>query len=388
MIELSPDQSRVIGHILEWFEKDKAQMPFITLGGYAGTGKTTVTAYLRKKLYAQNKNLTVSLISYTGKASRVLYKTLRSQKALAKNDTVSTIHALIYSPVVNDREEITGWRKKDSIDCDLIIIDEASMVDEYIWQDLRAYDVPIIAIGDHGQLPPIRGKFNLMEKPDLTLTNIHRQAEKNPIIAVSIEARTAGTIAIKRYSDTVIKYSRTNTDAQELLDDLLVDFNEDMLVLCGYNKTRKQLNYHIRQLLGFESPEPVAGDRVICLRNNHKNGLYNGMLGTIVEIDMKNMAWYEASILMDDEVKPFAGLISASQFGSETALNFTENRKETISGDLFDFGYALTVHKAQGSQAKKVIVFEERFAKMDDDMWRRWLYTAVTRAQEELYVFG
>ena len=57
-------------------------------------------------------------------------------------------------------------------------------------------------------------------------------------------------------------------------------------------------------------------------------------------------------------------------------------------GDLFDFGYALTVHKAQGSQAKKVILFEERFKKMTDDEWKRWLYTAVTRAEEELYIFG
>jgi len=59
-----------------------------------------------------------------------------------------------------------------------------------------------------------------------------------------------------------------------------------------------------------------------------------------------------------------------------------------MKGDLFDFGYALTVHKAQGSQAKKVILFEERFSKMDDTDWKRWLYTAITRAEEELLIFG
>jgi exodeoxyribonuclease-5 len=56
--------------------------------------------------------------------------------------------------------------------------------------------------------------------------------------------------------------------------------------------------------------------------------------------------------------------------------------------DLFDFGYALTVHKAQGSQAQKVVLFEERFSKMDDETWCRWLYTGVTRAGEELYIIG
>ena len=59
-----------------------------------------------------------------------------------------------------------------------------------------------------------------------------------------------------------------------------------------------------------------------------------------------------------------------------------------MGGDLFDFGYALTVHKAQGSQAKKVILFEERFNRTTDEQWKRWLYTAITRAEEELYIFG
>ena len=83
-----------------------------------------------------------------------------------------------------------------------------------------------------------------------------------------------------------------------------------------------------------------------------------------------------------------SGLIYAPQFGAERGINFTKERKHSLTGDLFDFGYALTVHKAQGSQAKKVVMFEERFTRMDDEMWRRWLYTGVTRAEEELYLFG
>jgi len=55
---------------------------------------------------------------------------------------------------------------------------------------------------------------------------------------------------------------------------------------------------------------------------------------------------------------------------------------------LFDWGYALTVHKAQGSEADQVVLFEERFSFYDDEMWNRWLYTAVTRAKNELYWIG
>jgi superfamily I DNA/RNA helicase len=97
--------------------------------------------------------------------------------------------------------------------------------------------------------------------------------------------------------------------------------------------------------------------------------------------------WYIAEIEMDGEMKNYKGLIAKAQFNSESALNFTEDRSKTMKGDLFDFGYALTVHKAQGSQAKRVVLFEERFRQMTDEEWRRWLYTAVTRAEEELYIF-
>src|SRR3989344_4614398 len=132
----------------------------------------------------------------------------------------------------------------------------------------------------------------------------------------------------------------------------------------------------------------MNGDRVICLRNNHISKIYNGMLGTIVTVTLQDKNWYYAEIELDDEDKLYKGLISVEHFNSPQALNFTRNRKQTKSGDLFDFGYALTVHKAQGSQAEKVILLEERFPQMDELTWRRWLYTAVTRAEKKLYIFG
>lgn len=388
MIELSSDQKKALGDILEWYKRDRASMQYVTLGGYAGTGKTTLIAVLRKALQGLEKELKVGFASYTGKAARVLKNKLQEQDTITKNDTVGTIHSLIYSPVVNEKGVITGWKTKEKIEPDLIIIDEASMVDGQIWSHLTSYQIPIIVVGDHGQLPPIRGSFNLMQKPLLKLEEIHRQAKKNPIIGLSIQARETGTVAPGKYSSTVKKFSSNDLDGKEQADELLASYNSDTLVLCGYNITRKKLNSFIRNSKGFESESPEGGDRVICLRNNHKQGIYNGMLGTIISIDKEDKDWYSAEIAMDGEVENYKGLISVEQFGADSALNFTERRKFTVKGDLFDFGYALTVHKAQGSQAKRVILFEERFKKMTDDDWRRWLYTAVTRAEEELYIFG
>ena len=392
MINLSKDQQNVLDSILAWSagwrKKEKEKKQFITLGGYAGTGKTTLIAILRQKLAKENKNLKVGFASYTGKAARVLKNKLKMQNVILKKDTVSTIHSLIYSPIVNEKEEIIGWQTKDEIECNLIIIDEASMVDETIWNHLLGYHVPIIVVGDHGQLPPIKGNFNLMEDPNLRLEEIHRQARQNPIIGLSIQAREHGLIRPGKYSSGVKKFSPDDPDAREEMGEMLANFQTDTLILCGYNSTRRKLNNHIRNILGFESPEPQSGDRVICLRNNHKKNIANGMLGTIINIKKKDNSWYEAEICMDDEDKNYEGLISVMQFNSDKPLNFTEKRSQIMAGDLFDFGYALTVHKTQGAQSKKVILFEERFKQMTDDIWRRWLYTAVTRAEEELYIFS
>lgn len=385
-IQLSPDQQFVLDSLLDWHKS--LPTPFITLGGYAGTGKTTLIAILRTKIAAINPKLRIAFCSYTGKAARVLRTKLKEQKTLLKGDSVSTIHSLIYSPVVNEAQDIVGWQRKEEVGCDLIIVDEASMVDQAIWLDLQSYKVPIIAVGDHGQLPPIGDQFNLMQKPMLLLEQIHRQLEGNPIIELSIQARTSGEILPGIYAPHVRKYLKSSEESGEMMQDLLASFNENTLLLCGYNHTRIKLNAQIRQNRELFSSEPVAGDRVICLRNNHAKGIFNGMQGTIQLIEDVDQTWYYAEIYMDGEADLYKGNIAKAQFNSTEGVNYRAGRKETVNGDLFDFGYALTVHKAQGSQAQRVILFEERFAKMDDAMWRKWLYTAVTRAEEELYIFG
>ena len=387
MISLSLGQKNVLNKVITWYKKDKPQLgSFITIGGYAGTGKTTLIAVLRKRIAKLQRGVKVGFVSYTGKAARVLRNKLKEAKVILPEDSVGTIHSLIYSPMVNDKEEIIGWIQKEKIDRNLIIIDEASMVDETIWLHLLSYKVPIIVVGDHGQLPPISGSFHLIADPELELLEIHRQAKNNPIIDLSIQARQNGYIRPGIYGNYVRKFSKEDGDTQESVSDLLANYSPDTLILCGYNRTRKKLNIHIRNTLGFNSPLPQVGDRVICLRNNHEKHIFNGMTGTILKISDETAIWYKTEIQMDGEEGIYKGLISKDQFMSDTALNFTNKRSAILAGDLFDFGYALTVHKAQGSQAKRVILFEERFSKMNEEQWKRWLYTGVTRAEEELYI--
>lgn len=385
-MNLSADKKAILLQLSSWLQKQPSQ--YISIGGYAGTGKTTLIAVLRTIINKKNPKLKIAFASYTGKATQVLQNFLKKSNSLYSKDFIGTIHSLIYTPIVSKEGIIIGWEKKQKLEFNLIVIDEASMVSQEIWEDLISFNLPIIVFGDHGQLPPIGNNFSLMKNPDLKLETIHRQLADNPIIQISILAREKGLIPNKRFSGTVEKFSSKDPETQERVGELLASYTPETLILCGYNWTRVKLNQEIRQILGFEDPAPQPGDRVICLRNNHQQLIYNGMIGTIQNIRREDDDWYQAEIKMDDREDLFSGKIAVTQFNSSEALNFTKHRKRTVQGDLFDFGYALTVHKAQGSQAKKVILFEQRFSKMNDDEWRRWLYTAVTRAEEELYIIS
>lgn len=272
----------------------------------------------------------------------------------------------------------------------MIIVDEASMVNYKIWKDLCSYGKRIIAVGDHGQLPPINGSFNLMENPDIKLEKIHRQAKGNPIINLSIVARENGQIPIKKFSKTVQKINQKEPSNVHLVNNRLSRYDKDTMILCGYNFTRVELNNFVRKQIGHDEPTPVPGDRVICLRNNYDQQIFNGMVGTIESISSEDTLFYFAEIDMDGEDENYRGLIHKDQFGRKTTLEADEDLSKTLlmEGDLFDFGYAFTVHKAQGSQAPKVILFEQRFSRMNDNEWRKWLYTGVTRAQDELLIIG
>ncbi len=388
MIELSKDQQKSLNVLYDFVLANNFPKKHLTLGGYAGTGKTTLIASLRKNLEKANPKIKVAFCAFTGKAVQVLKNKLTLGNAIYKRDSISTIHSLIYRTIEDDRGAVLGWIKKEieELDFDLIIVDEASMIDSKIWQDLNYYEIPIIAVGDHGQLPPISGGFNLMDKPELKLENIHRQAENNPIIKVSILAREEGKIPYQKWDKKVFKI--TMGEAFEYYDDLFSSYNQDLLILCNFNNTRLRLNQAVRKYKEFEEQTPMRNDRVICLRNNHEKYIYNGMQGFIKNIKTKNELAYEVEIEMDGLDKNYSGLISKDQFNSPTTLNNINRSYKTQGLDLFDFGYALTVHKAQGSQAKKVVLFEERTKHQSDDDFRRWLYTAVTRAEEELLIFG
>lgn len=391
-LELSDDQTRALQQLITWVTKPTSRT--ITLGGYAGTGKTTLISILRREILALFPDKIVAFAAFTGKASQVLRISLEVHHALFPQDSCGTIHKLIYLPSIDKEGKLISWTRAPELEADLLIIDEASMITDTLWADLCSYGIPIIAIGDHGQLPPIGGNFNLLEKPDITLEQIHRQAEGNPILALALEARTEGKITPGTYAKQVRKFSHTVNDPSEIndvIDHLFSNYHNDMLILCGRNKTRVQLNQAIRTKQGHESLEPESGEKLVCLKNIYtqpSGPIYNGMTGFVQHLGEDEDHWYHAEIDFPDDNRTYDGRLCKSQFNALALVENVEGVDHKQIGDRFDFGYALTVHKAQGSQAKTVILFEERFEKADDNAWKRWLYTAVTRARENLYIIG
>jgi exodeoxyribonuclease-5 len=378
-VELTEEQRKAHDAIVDYFKasRGKEEPGFISMGGYAGTGKTTTTGAVMGTLRAEHDDkFRVALCAYTGKAASVLASKV---EGMGPRDYCGTIHSLIYQPLVQENI-VTGWKRRDSIPADVLIVDEASMVSEEIAGDLRRLKIPIVYVGDHGQLPPVNGNFSLMKDPVLKLEKIHRQAESSPIIQLSIRARKEGRLPFGGFGDGVSKIPYI-----KLVDTVLQNYKPDRLYLCGYNATRTFLNKVVRGAMNITATKPIKGDRVICLRNNRNLGIYNGMTGTMGDLEPADKDTYKATIKLDDRDTNFAGRISRYQFGQKAT---PQNWSTQKLGDLFDWAYAMTVHKAQGSEANHVVFVEERLPEVDDHFHARFLYTAVTRAKETLLIIG
>jgi len=392
-IKLTPEQQSIHDSVIDWFKS--YSKPYITVGGFAGTGKSTIVGFITETLKREFDYLPIAYVAYTGKASLVIKSKVKDLDV--NNDYVGTIHSLIYKPILKN-DEVVGWDRVKSLPYSLIVLDEASMVDKEIWEDLASFEIPILVVGDHGQLSPISNEqnFSLMLKPDYTLQTIHRQALGNPIIKLSAFVREHGYIPKRIFGKTAAKFDFENPIVQKIIDKYR--YKTDSQILCGMNKTRVKLNNLIRQNNGFQSHDPYVGEKLICLKNNKKQFIMNGHIVYLRNIDHKTKFLSEIDISPQGR-RRLDGLVTHRKaFGQTTyttvakethnpkILHNTVYQHEKPLVNLFDFGYAISVHKSQGSQFKYVILFEERNFYQSDDEYCRWLYTAVTRASEKLVV--
>ena len=158
-------------------------------------------------------------------------------------------------------------------------------------------------------------------------------------------------------------------------------------VLCGLNKTRMTFNARIRELnnlRGFVPWQPTGGDRLVCLKNDRVKGLLNGGLWH-VESTQKEQSSTKIKLRvrsLDYEGVAHQDVVVPMQFfnGTDGDMDWKEKRR----ADQFTYGWALTCHKAQGSEWDDVLVFDESGVFREDAA--KWLYTAITRAADRVSV--
>jgi len=414
-MELTSDQTFVFDQIIKRLgrindpPKFHPNFDYLTIGGFAGTGKTFLISIIRKEIYNNWKKLKVAFVAFTGKASSVLRSKLNENESFFEDlDFCGTIHSLLYRPEFkydnkSKKMVITRWIKKEDLYLyyDLVFVDESSMINKEIFNDLMSEGIPVIFVGDHGQLPPVGDEFNLMISPNYELKEIKRQSLENPIIRLSKDIREGRNIPYGFYDDnckSVFKLEWNNKGCQNIFNNLNFR-DENMIVLCGRNKTRVMLNQMIRDRLSYKLPEPYPGERVVCLQNNHYSKIMNGQLGSVNFLLHEGKDFYDMTIKIDNFKDYYSGLVYNGCFGKENyqdimldLYNNPKKRKNILKKsdyekiDLFDFGYAISVHKSQGSEWDKVVLFQEKSYYWDDEYYRKWLYTACTRSKEKLFI--
>ena len=359
----SPQQERALKAVDKWFFTESKKQQVFRIFGYAGTGKTTLATH-----FAQNIDGLVLFAAFTGKAALVMRKT--------GCEGARTIHSLIYIAEPDKKTGEVWWRlNKESMlkEAALLIIDECSMVDEELAKDLLSFGIPILVLGDPAQLPPVSGAgFFTEAKPDIMLTEIHRQASDNPIVYLASQIREGVYPDYGDYGESRIISKVASTDALEA-DQILV----------GRNATRDTMNIKMRKLLKMHGEYPIQNDKLICLRNDRDRAIFNGGLFSVDRVFASKYKtnFLNMSLTPEDDEDGFPVMVKVhkSFFSSEVAV---PDWKMLKGSQQFDFGYAITCHKSQGSQWNNILIYDESWCFRDD--WQRWLYTAITRASEKI----
>lgn len=373
-------------------QRHKAGEKYTTIAGFAGTGKSTLVKFAIAALDVEEDK--VAYATYTGKAAEVLRK--------KGNEGAMTLHKLLYDHFPKPGGGF--FRKpKTSLDFTIIVVDEVSMVPKSMIEMLLQHKVYVIFLGDPFQLPQIDKdeSHDILDHPHVFLDEVMRQAAESEIIQLSMKIRNYETIGFKQGKEAIVIPKR------ELVTGHLTWADQ---ILVATNATRRAINEQMRDIYGY-SGLPQGGERMICLRNywddiaSNGEALVNGTTGIIQNpfenfrdmprfVKMKNHRLENITCnFITDQGGEFES-VEMDKYMIQTgekcvdwreayALGRLKNKYGELVPKEFDYAYAITCHKAQGSEWDKVLVIEEKFPFKQDEH-ARWLYTAVTRAAEKL----
>ena len=373
-ITLSAEQEAAVRTIERWFH-DPHGTDICSVAGYAGTGKSTVVNHVIDELGLSRSR--VAFLAYTGKAALVLR---------SKGLPAQTIHSLIYS-VEDDGFGLRFIRRAELEQLyDLLVVDEVSMVNRDLLEDLRSFGIPILALGDPAQLPPVEGgSSGILDRPDAFLREIHRQVKDSPILWASMLARQGDPVPRGDHGEELrVVLARDVWNGT-------IDINSFDQIICCTNKLRRKLNDQIREIRGFSGQLPQVGERILSFRNFRdamstasQTPLVNGLQGTVTQEPWEVSVERERGLIgfEIDDGDAFSGIPSDLCRFLRDEDN-PDSASHNARSPQFDFGYAITAHKSQGSEWERVLVIVSDIFGDPDDR-RRLLYTAITRASRHL----
>lgn len=315
-----------------------------------------------------------------------------------------TAHKLLYyaKQNKNGKYSFSPRKKFENPFLRVIVVDEVSMLPKTMWDLLLTHkNIYVIACGDPAQLPPINKNDDnhILDNPHIFLDEIMRQALDSEIIKASMwirERRPLFSYPVENKEVMVVNQASTG---------MLMWADQ---ILCATNQTRTTINNIMREALGFRG-DPQIGDKIISLHNqwnftsNNENPLINGLIGIIkdfhkdylrvpysvscepIPILYTTIETEDGDIFTDIPID-YTYITTGKKFLTPQQ-EYKLKKDEGFPSPPFDFtyGYAITVHKAQGSQWDKVLVFEEWFPSQKDEH-ARWIYTGITRAAQKLVI--
>lgn len=391
----NPGQAKASEDFQYWYKHPESRVrPWFEISGPAGSGKTTVVRHAMEGLGISFDD--VVFIAYVGKAALAL-------RLSGVNGR--TVHSVIYKVELVHATDTEGNKlykggspiyKKVFVKVDmlptnikLIVVDEGGMIPTPMGYDILSFGVPVLVLGDKNQLPPVMGNPIFLTKPDAFLTEIMRQNKDSPIIYLSQLATHGIDIPFRDYGQNCRVIHRW-----ELTDEDLV--NSDMII-CGTNTMRDTINRYTRKhIYDIDSNTITIGDKLICRKNcwdimleGTDIALTNGMVGYVTSVDRNTR---KRSAMMNIDFRPefttneFSDLSINSRY---PFLDYSERKGiNTMYDDniVFEFGYCITCHLAQGSQADNVLIYDDMLGNTMSDYYKKWLYTAVTRAKKGLTI--
>ena len=439
-------------HELTQFIFDKNKDALFLLKGYAGTGKTTIISTVVENLWKSGKKSVLlaptgraaKVISgYSKKQAFTIHKKIYFPKKQSNGGVSFTMQPNKHTNtlfIVDEASMISDEKQQAKL------FENGSLLDDLMQFVYSGKNCKIVFIGDTAQLPPVKLSMSPALKADnlsfdfnkdvteIELDEVVRQEEGSGILANATDLRVLIQSQITDFQFDVnypdIVRLEDGYDIQNAITDAYDgDIGvEDTAFIVRSNKRANQYNQQIRMKIRGQENEISAGDFVMVVKNNYfwlkENSdagfIANGDICEVLKIfsikELYGFKFAEVELKMIDypEMKPFETVLLLDTLTSESpSLTYEESNKlyQSVKEDYADekskykqflaikkniyfnalqvkFSYAMTCHKSQGGQWSTVFIEQPYLPEGVSKEYYRWLYTALTRAQEKLYLIG